>query len=189
MRKSILATALLASALGSSLSASAGTGQIGSGAVEVKSCAIHLADYAYSTPPAPILMLLNEKGYFPVTAPVQGSLTLDVDGEEVFAGYKYSKLGEQFLKNYAVIHSLNLYGEQNGGDFKTSVKHASVKQSTSDALSAQDKRYDEYLTLKPESFLSMIRQLPNCRNNILIPVSSQQQESSPREAWDWTKVP
>lgn len=190
MKKNIVASLLVSSVLGASLSASAGTGQIGSGAVEVKSCAIQLADYAYQVPPAPVLKLLSEKGYYPISKSNLESLVLDIEGAgEIFTGYKYSKLAEQFLKNYAPVYSLNLYGKQRIGDFNSTVKYASVKQSDSEALAGENRIYDEYLTLNPESFLRMIRQLPNCQNNILIPVAVSESGSSHGEGVDWTKMP
>ncbi|WP_415061830.1 hypothetical protein [Bdellovibrio sp.] len=190
MKKNIAASLLMSSVLGASLSASAGTGQIGSGAVEVKSCTIQLADYAYQLPPAPILKLLTEKGYYPIRKSNLESLVLDLESAgEIFTGYKYSKLAEQFLKTYAPVYSLNLYGEERIGDFNSTVKYASVKQSNSDAIAGKDRFYDEYLTLSPESFLNMIRQLPNCKNNILVPAVASERGGSQGNGVDWSNLP
>ncbi|MBV2169995.1 MAG: hypothetical protein KUL82_14925 [Bdellovibrio sp.] len=190
MKKNIVASLLVSSVLGASLSASAGTGQIGSGAVEVKTCAIQLADYVGYLPPAPVLKLLSEKGYYPVRKSNLESLVLDIESAgEIFTGYKYSNLAEQFLKTYAPVYSLNLYGEERIGDFNSTVKYASVKQSNSEAIAGKDRIYDEYLTLNPETFLNMIRQLPNCKNNILVPVVANERGGSHGEGVDWTKMP
>ncbi|KHD89342.1 MAG: hypothetical protein OM95_04240 [Bdellovibrio sp. ArHS] len=194
MKKNILATTLTTAILGLSLSASAGVGQIGSGAIEVKSCAIHFSNYGAKTPPAPVLQILSQKGYHPVGVANEGTLILKVHTvDEIFAGYKYGSVSERFYKTYASVQALGLFGEERLGDFKTAVQYALVRQSDREAIAAKDLPYsvcqEGYSCLKPQALLKMLQQLPDCNNNVLMPVPAQRSNNAHAGGYDTSNLP